>query len=139
MDMARTDSMIDEKPFRIATHNGIITIRNPATGEHRTVKIATGKDGVTRWVSLFFGTDNERERDYRSFGRINRDGQVIVFQSLRQDGFYERLANLLNHPERFADRLEFLFEGRCRRCNRKLTNPESIESGIGPECRRNEQ
>jgi hypothetical protein len=25
-------------------------------------------------------------------------------------------------------------EGRCGRCGRKLTVPESIESGFGPEC-----
>jgi len=25
-------------------------------------------------------------------------------------------------------------EGRCGRCNRKLTVPESIENGLGPEC-----
>jgi hypothetical protein len=25
-------------------------------------------------------------------------------------------------------------EGRCGRCGRTLTVPESIESGIGPEC-----
>jgi hypothetical protein len=27
-----------------------------------------------------------------------------------------------------------LEESRCIRCNRKLTTPESIEAGIGPEC-----
>jgi len=27
-----------------------------------------------------------------------------------------------------------LREGRCIRCNRKLTHPDSILSGIGPEC-----
>jgi hypothetical protein len=25
-------------------------------------------------------------------------------------------------------------EGRCCRCGRKLTVPESIETGLGPEC-----
>jgi hypothetical protein len=25
-------------------------------------------------------------------------------------------------------------EGRCGRCGRRLTVPESIESGYGPEC-----
>jgi hypothetical protein len=32
------------------------------------------------------------------------------------------------------DGLEVWHEGRCGRCNRKLTVPASIESGFGPEC-----
>ena len=31
-------------------------------------------------------------------------------------------------------KLEIWHEGRCARCNRKLTVPSSIESGFGPEC-----
>jgi hypothetical protein len=29
---------------------------------------------------------------------------------------------------------EFRHEGRCGRCGRTLTVPESIDSGFGPEC-----
>lgn len=29
---------------------------------------------------------------------------------------------------------EVWHEGRCGRCGRKLTVPESIETGIGPDC-----
>lgn len=32
------------------------------------------------------------------------------------------------------DTLEIWHEGRCGRCGRKLTVPESIASGLGPEC-----
>jgi hypothetical protein len=34
----------------------------------------------------------------------------------------------------FADRYDLLEERRCRRCDRALTTPESIEAGIGPVC-----
>jgi hypothetical protein len=30
--------------------------------------------------------------------------------------------------------LEIWHEGRCGRCGRKLTVPESIHNGYGPEC-----
>jgi hypothetical protein len=30
--------------------------------------------------------------------------------------------------------LEIWHEGRCGRCSRKLTVPESLKSGFGPEC-----
>lgn len=36
--------------------------------------------------------------------------------------------------EREPGALEIWHEGRCGRCGRKLTVPESIAAGIGPEC-----
>lgn len=125
-----------EKPFNVATHNGIITIKSSATRQHRTIKISTGKDGSTRWVSMLTGPDNEH--DYKSFGRIGPTGSVVVFRKLKDEdatGFYDKLARILNFPEQYIDRLEFQFASRCRVCNRILTNPESLLSGIGPECR----
>jgi len=122
------------KPFDIATHNGCITITSVRTGHHRTIEIKTSKSGV-RWVSMLTGPDNERS--YQSFGRIESDGTrawVAVFYRYRYSNFFMRLATILEEPERFTDRCEFQFEGRCRICNRKLTNPASIRSGIGPEC-----
>ena len=35
---------------------------------------------------------------------------------------------------RIPEHLEIFHEGRCCACGRKLTTPESILSGIGPEC-----
>lgn len=36
-----------------------------------------------------------------------------------------------------AERLEadLVRAGRCRRCGRALTDPESIAAGVGPDCR----
>jgi hypothetical protein len=36
--------------------------------------------------------------------------------------------------ERILPGYRLLVEGTCVRCNRRLTTPESIESGIGPVC-----
>jgi hypothetical protein len=30
--------------------------------------------------------------------------------------------------------VEFFHEGRCGKCGRKLTTPESVTAGFGPEC-----
>lgn len=38
----------------------------------------------------------------------------------------------LAHPE--APGLQIFHEGRCGRCGRVLTVPESVETGFGPEC-----
>ena len=36
--------------------------------------------------------------------------------------------------EQLPDGYEFHHEGRCGRCGRKLTTPESVTSGFGPVC-----
>lgn len=38
--------------------------------------------------------------------------------------------------DNIPDKLHVYHEGRCGRCGRKLTTPESIERGLGPECYR---
>jgi hypothetical protein len=37
---------------------------------------------------------------------------------------------------RIPDGLILRHEGRCGACGRELTHPESIDSGIGPDCRK---
>lgn len=124
--------------FAITTHNGTITVRNPASGEHRTFRIATQKQDARfapgeRIVSLLVGQNNET--DYQSFGILKPDGRVIVWRKHLGTKFerYGRLVeNLKQESEKFG--LEFQWSAKCRKCNRKLTCPESLASGIGPTC-----
>ena len=41
---------------------------------------------------------------------------------------------VLNGSGNFPAGFEFWHEGRCCRCGKRLTVPESIQGGIGPEC-----
>ena len=41
---------------------------------------------------------------------------------------------LFNHIDDVPDNLRVYHEGKCCRCGRTLTTPESIKKGIGPEC-----
>jgi hypothetical protein len=124
----------------IDTHNGIYTVTSKATGEHRTFCIRTQADNSQfapgeRIVALLVGPDNEQ--DYQSFGFVKDGGRINVWKRHR-GGMFEKLARMLEHLEEHerAGRVEVLHEGRCRRCNRLLTTPESIRSGIGPVCER---
>lgn len=120
--------------------NGTYTVTSP-TGEHRTfsvktqaadAKFAAGK----RVVALLTGSNNET--DYTGFGFVTEAG-IQVWKS-KQTDFYLKVATMLwelgtaeeNRYTRKGFRL--LLEKRCMRCNRKLTHPTSIETGIGPEC-----
>lgn len=129
----------------IATHNGKITIKSP-TGQHRTFCIKTQKDDANfapgeRIISLLDGPDNEN--DYKQFGFVKEGGLIVVWRKYRgsvgDNGYepsaYERYAKMLMHVEHY-ERLgaQYMFATSCRRCNRTLTTPESIQSGIGPIC-----
>ena len=62
----------------ILTHNGEITITNPATGGHRTLRIKTAQSGGLkgkRILSLLIGQDNEN--DYLGIGFVNDDNIQI--------------------------------------------------------------
>lgn len=141
-----TDMLVDTLEYTtelIATHNGRITLHNPATGNHRTFQIRTIPEDSTfapgkRVVELLTGPDNES--NYRGFGFVDvRVGGFVEIHLWRKateaDANFKAFADMLLRPVAYAARgIEYLFEGRCRRCNRALTTPESIKRGIGPVC-----
>lgn len=128
---------VTTSPFGLATHNGIITMRSVRTGDHRTLVVKTQKPDAkfmpgVRLLSILEGPDNTS--DYHSIGFVNTVGQVVLWRKNADSAFYQWIAAALESPEKYSDRVEFSFEERCRRCNRLLTTPESVASGIGPVC-----
>jgi hypothetical protein len=123
--------------FAIETHNGIITVENPARGTHRTFRIETQPADARfapgeRILSLLIGADNGS--DYLGIGFVKDDGRVILWRRYQTEQ-YHALVRVLQKVEHFKSiGLVYHYEGRCRRCNRVLTTPESIKSGIGPTC-----
>lgn len=128
--------------MNIATHNGFVTVKSARTGDHRTFRIATQADDAKfapgrRVVSLLTGPDNET--DYRGFGFLDAapDGRVkITVWKKCRGGQFEALAEMLENlpAHEAAGQVSVNFDARCRRCNRTLTTPESVASGIGPVC-----
>lgn len=127
-------------------YNGCLTVTNPATGNHRTFRIKAvmkGKLAGRRIIQLLTGPDNTS--NYNGFGFVNDDGTISVWKKfvgdtvggLKDVTVYEQLADIVQHADWFAQErgLRYQFSVRCRRCNRELTDPESIECGIGPVCR----
>lgn len=124
-----------------AIHNGYLTITNPVTGNHRTFRIRTQPADARfapgeRVVGLLTGPDNTE--DYQGFGFVQPDGSIRVWRSKRGDGApseWERFADLIARRVEYEGRLVYQESRRCLRCNRELTDPTSIELGIGPVCR----
>ena len=122
--------------FSIKTHNGRITVASPS-GEHRTFQIRTQKPDAKfaageRILSLLTGPNNES--DYQGLGFVKADGRVILWKKNRTPHIGS-LVKVLQFPEHYMGLgCTYHIEGTCRRCNRTLTTPESVESGIGPVC-----
>lgn len=127
--------------------NGTYTIENPHTGNHRTFKISTQPDDAAfapgqRIIELLIGENNET--DFKGFGFVTDSGIKVWkrFQGTKDcASVHEQYANMVwsmgteGEASGYAKKgLKLLLEKRCLRCNRKLTTPESIERGIGPEC-----
>lgn len=137
------------EPLRVK--NGTYTIRNRGTGDHRTFRVRTQKPDAKfapgmRVLALLTGPNNES--DFTGIAFVESD-RVRVWRK-KEGTQFEVLARMfwavaVNEdmkilcPQGIAigkwqDRYELMCEARCVRCNRKLTEPESIETGIGPEC-----
>lgn len=118
--------------------NATLTLQSGATGARYTFKVRASEDGRLHFVSLLTGSDNESDFAYLgtiragaySHGRKSKIGETAA--SARAFAWaWPHIA-----AGRIPDALEVYHEGRCGRCNRKLTVPESIRTGFGPECAR---
>ncbi len=124
--------------------NAKFTIKNIKNGNRFTYKVAAPKgsdkdDPNVFYVSVLTSNDNDNGYSYIGFihkkknvfirgdkSKISPDAtSVIAFNFI----FNEIIKNEINNVN-----LEIWHEGKCCRCGRTLTVPESIESGIGPEC-----
>lgn len=135
--------MIPLKQFAIAG-NATFTVSNTASGNRFTFRVKKSKKKGAehlRFVSVLTGCDNENH--YEFLGTIFRAGELYEeFKHGRRSRIksdapcakcfsfiWKNINSLNNWPT-----IEVRHSGKCCRCGRKLTVPESIDSGIGPEC-----
>jgi len=133
----------DTRKF-IAGGNAIFTVRNNATGNRFTYKVTFKRDAdgnkiTPMFVSVLTGPDNTGS--YSILGTVFDDGNYVWNRNksrIKRDAMSNKafawLWARINGGHALPDTVEFWHEGRCCVCARKLTVPESIESGIGPIC-----
>lgn len=121
----------------LATHNGVFSIKSTKTGDHRTFRVRIQKQDAAfapgkRILGLLTGSDNTNS--YTNFAFVDDFG--IHIWGKKQTETYLAYARMLeNLAKHEANKLiEVHAETTCRCCNRKLTTPESVISGIGPIC-----
>jgi hypothetical protein len=132
--------------------NEIYTVEDTTDGSWATWKAAMGKEG-TYVLSLLCARENSEEESYKEIARVSflsdDSAQLVIFHELMPTRV--RAALFLPHvlmaygvrvrgyeigsgagelPKEF----ELLPATRCNRCNRLLTRPLSIRTGVGDEC-----
>jgi hypothetical protein len=119
--------------------NALFTLRSKATQTRFTFKVVQSDPAKCRagqfpvyFVSLLNGSDNTG--DFAYIGTIFADGFRVTRKSRVAADAPSAIAFswFMKHLE--DSRVEVWLEGRCGRCGRTLTVPESIESGLGPIC-----
>lgn len=127
--------------------NAIFTVQNPE-GEYYTFRVKCPKsdkekDVASRmyFVSVLAGRDNENSYAYA--GMLNKwSGEVTMTKASKFPAADKRVRVVkwaLDHvwkqqplPQGYLMR----HVGKCACCGRSLTTPESLDCGIGPECRK---
>jgi hypothetical protein len=129
--------------------NATFTLVSHRTGSRYTYKLKAAPRSKTRFfVSTLVGADNENDYMYLGYVDISASTQRVVppasGKALRvgskgspDDVRFKALDWFLDAAstyEHLPTTVSVYHEGRCGKCNRKLTVPSSIESGLGPEC-----
>ena len=123
--------------------NAIATFVSKRTGTRFTYRIQAPREPrryqwINNFVSVLTGPDNSR--DYEFLGTLQGDERAFVHAAssrIAADAPAVRAfawAWLWLRRDVMPEELEIHHEGRCGRCGRRLTTPESITRGIGPEC-----
>lgn len=124
--------------------HAILTLQN-GENKHYTYKITVADDTNNLYfVRLLTSFDNSADSSYVYIGCYFVDSNYFVpakpYKSSPEFSWPKpiRLAkyffNNLHNMSTTESKLKVYHEGKCCKCGRRLTTPESIERGLGPEC-----
>jgi len=118
----------------------IVSVDTKKRFTYKVTKLKKPKPGKKpfHFVGVMTGPDNQLSYTY--LGVIDDVGKFHLTQKSRltssstQFRAFDFLYRWLLQEPVLTDKIEFWHSGRCGRCGRILTVPESIANGIGPEC-----
>jgi len=119
--------------------NATFTITSAVSDKHFTYKVKLSDDAKLQFVSVLNGPDNWENYLYIGFVPASSyaDVKLVAGKKGRPDApSFKALTWVLSHlsADSIPADLSIQHEGKCCMCNRKLTDPISIERGVGPDC-----
>jgi hypothetical protein len=118
----------------------IFTLSNEATGNRFTFRVRANKMDPRNRYFLDVLTGPSNTSSYMYIGHYNRRRGEIGLKELGKTSptisqqTIRWFLNKLRQGASLPENVVFQHAGHCGRCGRLLTVPESIASGIGPEC-----
>lgn len=127
--------MINTKTFALAG-KAIFTVVSKKTGSRFTFKVSRPDENSPHFVKVLTGPDNENSYTFLGTifnGSTFRHGKKSRIPMNAPSALaFEYLWKHIDNPP--TDKIEIHHEGKCCRCGRTLTVPESLLTGVGPEC-----
>lgn len=124
----------------ISAGKATFTVKSLKSGNHITFKVKKSKKptGPSHFVTVRDDADGIGSYSYLGVLWNGVDFNHGVRSQLAHDGVFANTARWFFNQlklNQIPAKCELWHEGRCGRCGRALTHPESIASGIGPECK----
>ena len=118
----------------IKAGKALFTVVNEKTGNRFTFKVNQAEDKPVWFVKVLNGSNNDS--DYAYIGFINGESFKWTAKSRvkPEAQSFKVFSWLWEHIKSLPENVKVYHEGKCGRCGRTLTVPDSIESGFGPEC-----
>jgi len=123
------------------------TCAKGALAGKRILSLLTGPNNDTDFTGVAFWNDEAKVANVWKRHRGEKSSQPVdgfAWQTIGWSVYEQKLAIWCDlatrgaeqerHGYWFGEGYRLQLEGRCVVCNRKLTHPESIDAGIGPEC-----
>lgn len=139
MDMAGRLNTAEAAVRYITAGRAKITLRSTKTQDRYTYRIRAAKKEQYKgllFVDVLTGGDDK----FAPLGVINSKLEYFharrskIAKSATSAVAMEWSWNALARTKRLPRTLEVWHEGRCGKCGKELTVPESIASGFGPKC-----
>lgn len=116
--------------------NAIFTLESSRSGKRYTYRIRQCQDNKRLFfVSLLRGPDNISDYTYlgiivnNTFKLTKKSKYTFETPAIKVFNFFFQKRHKLDKVG-----LNIYHEGRCGKCGRKLTTPQSIKAGLGPVC-----
>jgi hypothetical protein len=110
-------------------------------GESERFTFRVKRFGVSENYGLMVLTGSDNNTQYSYFATLVKgnfkwwnDSRNILTQQSPSVLWMKAFLKYVLKSHSLPDGIEFRNEGKCCRCGRRLTVPESIDRGIGPEC-----
>ena len=117
--------------------HGVVTLLSSVTGIHHTYAFLSPKYRKPGEDTLFIYTIVGNESIYVGMYK-NKQFRLTAKSRFKADSAIVKgvafIMKLMHRDDFHDDRMVLYHEGVCSRCGRPLTNPASIQLGIGPIC-----